>query len=156
MLVQEIVGRRMKEFRESRRLTQDQLGEAIGELLGKKWSRQAVSAAEHGDRAFTAVELVAIARALNAYVGHLFSPSLHVSESEIELSPGVVLDSQKVMEAMFEGMDVAESREALKALLIRARQISEAAGGIEANTNFLLHSMAGLKKVSVNSGGEDG
>ena len=149
MLVQEIVGRRMREFRESRGMTQDQLGEAIGELLGKKWSRQAVSAAEHGDRAFTAVELVAIARAMNAYVGHLFSPAMNVSESEIELSPGVVLDTQKVMEAMFEGMDITLSRESLNALLHHARVINGSAGAIELHTKLLLDSMAGLKKIDI-------
>lgn len=148
MRVEQIVGRRIRDLRDSRGMTQDQLGTAVGELLGKKWSRQAVSAAEAGNRAFTAVELVAIARSLHVYVGLLFSPSLHVSESEIELGPGVVLDSQKVMEALFEGLDVSESREALKALIESARVISERSGNIDANARYLLESLTGLKASS--------
>lgn len=150
--VEEVVGRRIREIRERQEMTQGQLGQEVGRLLGRPWPRQTVSLAEQGRRAFTAAELVAIARALQVYVGHLFTPSLHVSESVIELSPGVVLDSQKVMEALFEGMDVAESREALKALIESARIIGESvltmgerASNVDANARYLLEILTGLK-----------
>jgi transcriptional regulator with XRE-family HTH domain len=72
--VEQVIGTRMRHFREINALTGEQLGERIGELLERPWSRQAVSAAEAGKRAFTAVELVALAYALETTVSRLFMP----------------------------------------------------------------------------------
>jgi len=69
-----MVGHRMRDRREGEQMTQEQLGRKLGELLGKAWSRQTVSAAEQGKRAFTAAELVAIAHALGTSVGRLLTP----------------------------------------------------------------------------------
>lgn len=91
--VEEVVGRRVREIRESQGMTQEQLGQAIGELLGKPWPRQTVSSAEQGRRSFTATDLVAVAQALRVYVGSLFTPP----ESGIELSPGVQLAYEDVL-----------------------------------------------------------
>jgi 8-oxo-dGTP pyrophosphatase MutT (NUDIX family)/transcriptional regulator with XRE-family HTH domain len=149
--VEEVVGRRVRDIRDAKGMTQEQLGLAIGELLGKPWPRQTVSSAEAGRRAFTAVELVALARALGVYVGHLFTPSLDGSAASIELSPGVVLDRDEVMQALFEQMDVAESRGALTLLIRSAENLGTLASGIRGNAQFLLDHMGGLRAVSANN-----
>ncbi|WDG17482.1 helix-turn-helix domain-containing protein [Microbacterium sp. Clip185] len=62
MRIEKIVGQNMAKLRAHKDWSQPQLGKAIGDLLGTKpWSRQAVSNAENGQRAFTAADLVAIA-----------------------------------------------------------------------------------------------
>jgi transcriptional regulator with XRE-family HTH domain len=142
--VEEVVGRRMREIRDGKGMTQEQLGQAIGELLGKPWPRQTVSAAEAGRRAFTAVELVVIARALGVYVGHLFTPPLSAADAGIELSPGVRLDSEEVMAALFERMDLNASRAALALLIQSAENLGTLASGIQGNAQFLLDHLAGI------------
>ena len=52
-------------------------------LLGRPWSRQAVSAAEKGERSFGAAELVALAAVLHATVGDLLRPP--VQEAAVDL-----------------------------------------------------------------------
>jgi transcriptional regulator with XRE-family HTH domain len=141
---EEVVGRRVRDIRDGQGMTQEQLGRGIGELLGKPWPRQTVSAAEAGRRAFTAVELVAIARALGVYVGHLFTPALDGSPVSIELGPGVQLDSQQVMEVMFEQMDVRAARGALQMLIQSAQSLSTLASGIQGNAQFLLDHLTGI------------
>ncbi len=148
MRVEEVVGRRVREIREGQGMTQEQLGMAIGELLGKTWPRQTVSAAEAGRRAFTAVELVAIARALRVYVGHLFTPSLDGSAA-VELSPGVALDREEVMGALIEQMDAAADRTALALLIRSAENLGTLANGIRGNAQFLLERLGGLKAENV-------
>lgn len=59
--VRKVVAKRMREARERAGQTQQELGESLEPLLGKRWTRQSVSAAEQGDRAFTAIDIVAIA-----------------------------------------------------------------------------------------------
>ena len=78
--VEEIVGWQVRERREALGLTQEQLGRQLEPLLGRPWSRQAVSAAEKGDRSFAAAELVALAAVLHTTVGDLLRPPLQESE----------------------------------------------------------------------------
>ena len=141
--VEEVVGRRIREIRERQGMTQEQLGQAIGELLGKPWPRQTVSSAEAGRRAFTAAELVAVARALGVYVGILFTPAVDSPRTGIELSPGVVLDAQDVMGTLFEGADVMAARGTLQLLIGQAQTLGTAASGIQGAAQFLLEQLAG-------------
>jgi 8-oxo-dGTP pyrophosphatase MutT (NUDIX family)/transcriptional regulator with XRE-family HTH domain len=133
----------VRELREGKGMTQEQLGLAIGELLGKPWPRQTVSSAEAGRRAFTAVELVAIAMALGAYVGNLFTPSPAAPRSGIELGPGVEPDSDEVMKALLGGMDVPAARAALTLLIRSVGNLGNAASGIQANAQFVLDHLSG-------------
>lgn len=75
MTVEEAIGANIRRRREWIGITQDQLGQALGEQLGQPWSRQAVSLAEKGGRDFRAVELVALSRVLVTTVGYLTTPS---------------------------------------------------------------------------------
>src|SRR5512133_2345858 len=65
MRIQERIGKRVREAREQARLTQEELGTAMGyegqASLGRKWSKQTVSAAEAGNREFVAEELLVLA-----------------------------------------------------------------------------------------------
>jgi 8-oxo-dGTP pyrophosphatase MutT (NUDIX family)/transcriptional regulator with XRE-family HTH domain len=81
--VEEVVGWQVHERREALGLTQEQLGRQLEPLLGRPWSRQAVSAAEKGDRSFGAAELVALAAVLHATVGDLLRPP--VKEAAVDL-----------------------------------------------------------------------
>lgn len=75
MRIEEVIGRWITEGRELAGMTQAQLGERVAELLGgKAWSRQAISTAEKGHRAFVAAELVAFAVALNCHIEDLTEP----------------------------------------------------------------------------------
>ena len=138
-----MVGRRVREIRERKGMTQEDLGQAIGELLGKPWPRQTVSSAEAGRRAFTAVELVAIASALDVYVGHLFTPSIdQMHSAKIELSPGVELDQENLMRAMVERMDSPVAQETLRQLIKVVKPLANVAAGVQANAEFLLNQLA--------------
>ncbi|MGF6824009.1 hypothetical protein M2317_002934 [Microbacterium sp. ZKA21] len=78
-----VVGANIARLRADR--TQAALGEALGEHLGSPWSRQAVSAAEKGKRSFTAAELVALARALDASIPDLLHATGPILVGQVEL-----------------------------------------------------------------------
>lgn len=96
--VEEIIGRRITWAREGRQISQAELGQELASYLGKPWSRQAVSAAEKGGRAFTAVELIALARALEVPVDRLLSPPADVDE--IEMPSGQTVDRTQLRAAV--------------------------------------------------------
>lgn len=95
MRVEEVVGRQIRERRELAGLTQAQIGHRLAPLLGKPWSRQAVSAAEKGERAFGAAELVAFSAILNATVGDLLEPP--ENESAVDLGGPTAVPRHMVM-----------------------------------------------------------
>lgn len=82
MRVEEAVGARVREVREAKGMTQEQLGELLGMLLGKPWTRQSVYLAEKGQRAFTAAELLAIALVGTVSPLRLLMPPVNVTEIE--------------------------------------------------------------------------
>lgn len=96
MRIEEVIGQRMKDVRELNELTQEQVGEQLGTMLGKPWSRQAVSMAEQGRRAFTAAELLAIASVVGTTVSRLFTPPLHARD--IEMPSGETLSRAEVVD----------------------------------------------------------
>lgn len=74
MKIEEHIGRRVREHRTEQRMSQDELARRLETYVGHLWSRQAVSATEKGNRAFTAVDLVALAMVLNTTPGDLITP----------------------------------------------------------------------------------
>lgn len=66
-------------------MSQVELGEEVGMLLGTKWVPQTVSAAERGKRQFIAAELLVLANVLGCRVQDLFEPedttSIRVSDA---------------------------------------------------------------------------
>lgn len=62
MRMEEVVGQNVARLRKDKwALSQAELGQKIGAECGRAWSRQTVSAAEKGDRAFTVSDLVMLA-----------------------------------------------------------------------------------------------
>lgn len=74
MKIEKIIGYWLVQGRTELGLTQADVGERLGEYLGKPWARQSISAAEKGDRAFTAAELVAFAMVFGSTVETLIEP----------------------------------------------------------------------------------
>lgn len=156
MRVEELVGQRIRARREELELTQEQLGERLGEILGRKWSRQAVSAAEKGDRAFTAAELVAIAFTLGRSLGDLFAPLAGVDA--LEMPGGARLPRADVMAAVLPRMSgVSSLRDMHDTLAQLSEHIGAAAEGSRLaaadaqtlNMQFLM--AAGLVSAATNS-----
>ena len=88
MTIEEAIGTNVKSRREALSLTQKQLGERLGDHLGRAWSRQAVSSAEQGGRDFRAAELVALAKVLETSVGRLVGAGQSVVTADQEAFDG--------------------------------------------------------------------
>ena len=89
MTVEEYVGQRIRERREELEMSAVEFGSRLGNLLGKPWPRQAVSAAELGKRSLGAAELVAIAQVLRTSPTYLLTPPAGVGE--ITMPSGVAV-----------------------------------------------------------------
>jgi transcriptional regulator with XRE-family HTH domain len=139
MRVEEAIGRQIARLRAQRQVSLADLGEALGEYLGKPWSRQAVHQAERGQRSFTAAELTALALALDTSVPALF----RAEDNQIELpgravSPdeyrGILLNRQKdtpldeLEELIVALHDIGEVLE--RPALARLARIGRAAGQV--------------------------
>lgn len=72
MTLEQSIGRHVARGRRRLGLTQGQMGERIGVLTGRTWTRKAVLAAEKGDRVFTAAEMVAFAEVFGVSIESLF------------------------------------------------------------------------------------
>ena len=134
MKIEEIVGQRIRERREQLALSQAMLGKLIGEHLGRDWPRQAVSAAEKGDRQFGIAEMVAFAHVLGVSIAHLITPPADVAA--VQLAPGVSCERDVVIQAVIPLMaaDKPLDRELVDAysqLLLHSRQLSRAADGLQ-------------------------
>ncbi len=94
MQIEELIGRRIQALRKTMKdgeiVTQEDLGERMGTYLEKPWSRQAVSAAEKGQRSFTAVELAAFASIFEVPVQSLFQAPIDVVY--LDMPSGVSVD----------------------------------------------------------------
>lgn len=84
-------------------MTQAELGEQVGRYLGRTWSRQTVSAAEKGGRAFTALELVVISVVLGVPLNVLFLPHPAAHESDLETPGGEPLPMQVLLQHVLPG-----------------------------------------------------
>jgi transcriptional regulator with XRE-family HTH domain len=73
--VEELVGARIREKRDELGWSQQELGEKVGEYLGRPWSRQAVSLAEKGQREFGVADLLTLAMTLGVPPIWLMLPS---------------------------------------------------------------------------------
>ena len=119
-------------------MTQVELGERLGELLGKPWSKQAVSSAEKGRRSFTAAELVAFAVALGCNVETLLQPPMDVDE--VNLSDGPPLKSSHLRTAAATNTDLED-------LVASMEELREELGKTRTNAGLVQKSsmLAGIK-----------
>ena len=114
--LEQVIGHRMRDRREEMALTQEQAGQRIGELLGRPWPRQAVSAAEKGDRAFTAAELVAIAFALDTNVSWLLTPL--AGGLGVEMPSGAAVDQTELVAAVLPRLSDGGDTDAIRQVLV--------------------------------------
>jgi transcriptional regulator with XRE-family HTH domain len=96
--ISEVIGERVRAQRVEHEWTQTELGQQVGAYLGQEWTRQAISAAEKGKRAFTAAELLTFARVLGVGVTYLLSPL--PGTGDIEMAPGVAIEPLAIVEAI--------------------------------------------------------
>lgn len=115
MKIEEAIGKNVLGIREDRDMSQAELGEALAAYLGKPWSRQAVSAAEKGRRAFTAAELLALAHVLDTTLYRLMTPPVEALHVEMP-AEGVTVSTRTLTrmalptgatETAFEQVDVS-------------------------------------------------
>ena len=110
MRIEAVVGEQITRAREDVGMSQAQLGDELGRLLGKPWPRQAVSQAEKGRRSFNAAELVAFAAALGRSVESLLVPPANVPT--VTLAEGDPIDSRHLR-----GSEEVSSDEGLRKLI---------------------------------------
>lgn len=100
MKPEQVIGRSIRTIRESRGMTQEDLGLRLGKLLVRPWSRQAVSGAERGERAFTGAELLAVAHVLQTWVGALLMPPIEAEQ--VDMPSGAALTRADVERTAFD------------------------------------------------------
>jgi 8-oxo-dGTP pyrophosphatase MutT (NUDIX family)/transcriptional regulator with XRE-family HTH domain len=105
---------RIRDAREAKGMTQADLGRAIGSLLGRPWSRQAMSAAEKGARDFKIAELVAIAFVLETTVSQLVLPGTEVVEDHqaVTFPSGEALTTLQLIDAVLSPVRELDSERA--------------------------------------------
>ncbi len=134
MRIEEIIGAHVAELRAARNMTQTELGQRVAHYIGQQWSRQAVSAAEHGGRAFVAAELLALAAILDTTIGAFFIPTDSTDVPEIETPGGKAIPLNTVLRHALDAagptanaadvraqLRVADEREQLAADKLRLR-----------------------------------
>lgn len=105
MKIEEVIGANLARLRDEKGMSQSQLGDAVAEHLGKPWSRQAVSAAEKGRRAFTAADLLALARTLDVSVPALFLLRDWRGSNTVELADGIALSADEYRDRILHDSD---------------------------------------------------
>lgn len=95
--IEQLVGENMKAARERADLSQEELGQRLKPLLGKAWSRHAVSIAEGGGRSFVVAELAALALVLETSILRLLGPS----EDERVKFPGKGIARAQMFDVLF-------------------------------------------------------
>jgi len=126
--VEEVVGRRIREAREARGLSQEQFGQDVAALLGRAWPRQAVSAAETGRRSFTAAELLTFSVIIGCDVDDLFRLPGDVESVDL---PGEVLTRDRLSRAgTSEQAGAPALAKALSELMRSADHVAEVGAGI--------------------------
>jgi hypothetical protein len=78
----QVIGENVKALRKPR-MTAEEFGNRIGEILGKPWPRQMVYLLEQGGRSCTAEDVIAMALVLDVPIADLFIPSMSVDEVQV-------------------------------------------------------------------------
>lgn len=119
MKLEKVIGAQIASARDGK-MKQAELGERVGRYLGKPWSRQTVSAAEKGGRAFTALELLVLSVELEVPLHSLFVPMPGEDGSAIETPGGIPIPSERLLPSRDEEAAQHEQLKAAQALLNEA------------------------------------
>lgn len=137
MRVEEVVGRRIREAREARGMSQDDFGQLLAVLLGKPWSRQAMSAAEKGQRSFTATEVLAFSVVIGCEIADLFR--LPGDLDAVAMPSGSALTRDQLDQATETGRpSVAALRAALADMVKTAGSLQTASFSVERRARQLM------------------
>jgi hypothetical protein len=165
--VEEYIGLRIRERREELKMGALEFGSKLGELLGKPWPRQAVSAAELGKRSLGAAEMVAVSHVLRTTVSQLFTPPAEVTE--ITMPSGVVIPSHMVFAALESAPREDWNLAAIQKILDLLRTGTAASHGLVKDLDALItqrvvlggavrspHYASGLSPTPLQPGQDDG
>jgi len=99
MELEKVIGARIAALRDGK-MTQAELGERVGRYMGKPWSRQTVSAAEKGRRAFAALDLLVLSVELDVPLYSLFAPAPSEQgdeDKEVETPGGIPIPVKRLL-----------------------------------------------------------
>jgi transcriptional regulator with XRE-family HTH domain len=151
-----MIGQRIRARREHLELSQSQLGQRLSDLMGRSWPRQAVSAAERGERSFTAAELVAFAFSLGTSVSGLMTPQADVEGVDLG---GVVLPNNVVVASVLPRLagesrtkSLHEMQETLRALGAQYLEASKSLGPLGDGIQLLYSQLVEAMKVTSQEG----
>lgn len=108
--VRQIVGMNIVKMRRGAGLSQNALGERLQQSLDATWSRQAVSLAEQGKRAFGVDDLVGLSIALNTTVRDLLVPPAPEVET-VSLASGREISASIYKDIVLGGEDFTDEVE---------------------------------------------
>lgn len=117
MQVNGVVGARVRTSRKNPErlggtMTQQALGEALADWLGRPWKKQEISSVERGERALGATELVAFAVVLDEPIWSFFVPqeseSMELGEDRL-VSASQLIGPDEEAPATWEGVAIATS-----------------------------------------------
>lgn len=153
--IEEVVGQNLARLRNRWGWSQSELGEAIGQIQSKAWSRQTVSAAEAGSRAFTVADVVTLAVVLQVPFDTLVLLPPEAGQVLVgdhtfrrdELSP-LAWQSEST------SMTIEDVRETMSALSIHLRDLEDKAYEIQQITDRLttVSTLAILQKALESKG----
>jgi len=157
--IEQVIGENVKRLREQKGMSQAEMGETVGMLLGTKWVPQTVSAAERGKRQFIAAEMVVLADVLGCRIQYLFespdSSSIRVSDA-FTYSPDFTakLDASGVDDEELRRV-YSKLRLTLRGLPALAATLKEDLGKIEDLTTHAGYLLELHQDVSDLEGGDD-
>lgn len=109
MKIEQAIGANVARVRKERGLSQTDLGQAIEQHQGRPWSRQAVSAAEKGQRAFSAADLMALARVLDVSIPSFFLLTDWRDGRTVELAEGIEMPASEYRDRILHELDARGS-----------------------------------------------
>lgn len=136
---QKVIGHNVRARRDERGITAANLGEKIGDALGKAWPRQTVYMMEAGERSMIAVEVVVLAQILDLRVADLFTPP---AEAETVTAGTMAIPSEQLMAPVEGDADTVALSDDLRAL-DRAR--AEILAAVRAQEELLGNARAALR-----------
>ncbi|BCW62463.1 helix-turn-helix transcriptional regulator [Arthrobacter sp. StoSoilB22] len=91
--IETVIGENIRRLRAHADMSQAELGEKLGAILGAPWSRSTVSQAEGGKRAFVAAELVALSVVFRAGIQQLFR---HQKREDVQISESYAITGSRL------------------------------------------------------------
>ncbi|MCT9624264.1 helix-turn-helix transcriptional regulator [Pseudarthrobacter equi] len=135
--IEAIIGENIRKLRVRKGdMSQAELGEKVGDILGAAWSRSTVSQAESGKRSFVAAELVALSVVFGVGIQHLFR---HRSGEAVQVSDSYTLSGRR-LEALTLSLNdpmVIKAFGLVRELLTEQERLQQSIAGMSAESRRL-------------------